>query len=102
MGKYRIAIGQPNYKHIEDIQAILPDFRDNLEKEQSEKQLDLMVMMFSHIMAEGTMFVYSGPLSYVMGEIIDTQFDDHSGYDHEIISRKQQLMPKLSVILKQM
>ena len=58
--------------------------------------------MFSHIMAEGTMFVYSGPLSYVMGEIIDTQFDDHSGYDHEIISRKQQLMPKLSVILKQM
>ena len=102
MGKYRIAIGQTNYKHIEDIQAILPDFRDNLEKEQSEKQLDLMVMMFSHIMAEGTMFVYSGPLSYVMGEIIDTQFDDHSGYDHEIISRKQQLMPKLSVILKQM
>ena len=50
----------------------------------------------------GTMFVYSGPLSYVMDEIIDTKFDDNSGYDHEIISRKQQLMPKLSVILKQM
>ena len=48
------------------------------------------------------MFVYSGPLSYVMNEIIDTKFDDHSGYDHDIISRKQQLMPKLSVILKQM
>ena len=48
------------------------------------------------------MFVYSGPLSYVMNEIIDTKFDDNSGYDHEIISRKQQLMPKLSIILKQM
>ena len=102
MGKYKIAIGQTNYKNIEDIQAILPDFRKQLEKEQTEKQYDLMVMMFSHIMAEGSMFVYSGPLSYVVSEIIDTQFDDHSGYDHEIISRKQQLMPKLSAILKQM
>ena len=102
MGKYKIAIGQTNYKNIEDIQAILPAFRQQLEKEQTAKQFDLMVMMFSHIMAEGTMFVYSGPLSYVMNEIIDTKFDDKSGYDHEIISRKQQLMPKLSVILKQM
>ena len=102
MGKYKIAIGQTNYKNIEDIQAILPAFRQQLEKEQTAKQFDLMVMMFSHIMAEGTMFVYSGPLSYVMDEIIDTKFDDNSGYDHEIISRKQQLMPKLSVILKQM
>lgn len=102
MGKYKIAIGQTNYKNIEDIQAILPAFRQQLEKEQTAKQFDLMVMMFSHIMAEGTMFVYSGPLSYVMNEIIDTKFDDHSGYDHDIISRKQQLMPKLSVILKQM
>ena len=102
MGKYKIAIGQTNYKNIEDIQAILPAFRQQLEKEQTAKQFDLMVMMFSHIMAEGTMFVYSGPLSYVMNEIIDTKFDDNSGYDHEIISRKQQLMPKLSVILKQM
>lgn len=102
MGKYKIAIGQTNYKNIEDIQAILPAFRQQLEKEQTTKQFDLMVMMFSHIMAEGTMFVYSGPLSYVMNEIIDTKFDDHSGYDHDIISRKQQLMPKLSVILKQM
>ncbi len=102
MGKYKIEIGQTNYKNIEDIQAILPAFRQQLEKEQTTKQFDLMVMMFSHIMAEGTMFVYSGPLSYVMNEIIDTKFDDHSGYDHDIISRKQQLMPKLSVILKQM
>ena len=27
MGKYKIAIGQTNYKNIEDIQAILPAFR---------------------------------------------------------------------------
>ena len=59
MGKYKIAIGQTNYKNIEDIQAILPAFRQQLEQEKTAKQFDLMVMMFSHIMAEGTMFVLS-------------------------------------------
>lgn len=102
IGKYKIAIGQTNYRNIEDIQAILPAFRETLEKEQKAKNCDLMVMMFSHIMAEGTMFVYEGPLSYIMGDVITTKFDENSGYDHDIISRKQQLMPKLSSILKMM
>ena len=51
-------------------------------------------------MAEGTLFVFYGPLSYVMADVIETRFDEHSGYDKDIISRKQQLMPKLSAMLK--
>ncbi len=101
-GQYNIAIGQTNYHKIEDVQLILPEFRTNLEKEQEEQQYDLMVMMFTNVMAEGSMFVYSGPLSYIMSNVISTQFDDNSGYDYEIISRKQQMIPKLSVILKSM
>lgn len=102
IGKYKIGIGQTNYRNIEDIQKLIPSFKENLEKEQSEKGLDLMIMMFTHVMAEGTMFVYNGPLSYVMNDLIATVFDHTSGYDHEIISRKQQLIPKLSNILKNM
>ncbi len=102
IGKYHLGIGQTNYHNIEDLQAILPEFRKNLEKELQDKKLDLLVMMFTHVMAEGTMFVYAGPLSYIMSNLISTQFDETSGYDHDIISRKQQLMPKLSSILKNM
>ncbi|MPN04963.1 Cobalt-dependent inorganic pyrophosphatase [bioreactor metagenome] len=102
IGKYHLGIGQTNYHNIEDLQAILPEFRKNLEKELQDKKLDLLVMMFTHVMAEGTMFVYAGPLSYIMSSLISTQFDETSGYDHDIISRKQQLMPKLSSILKNM
>ena len=40
-------------------------------------------------------------MSYVLSDIIETKFDDHSGYDSKIISRKQQLMPKLSQIIAQ-
>ncbi len=100
IGKYRFAIGQTNYSHMEEVQKILPNFRKNLEKEQADNKLDLMVMLFTDVMGEGSLFVYYGPLSYVLTDLIQTKFDDHSGFDPNIISRKQQLMPKLSEILK--
>ncbi len=102
IGRYRIAVGQTNYQNIEDLQAILPEFRENLEKEQEGKKVDLLVMMFTHVMAEGSMLVYTGPLSYIMESLVETHFDEHSGYDQNIISRKQQLLPKLSLLLKNM
>lgn len=102
IGKYRIAIGQTNYRNVEDIQKLIPSFKETLQKEQEEKDIDLMIMMFTHVMAEGTMFVFSGPLSYIMEELIATMFDTTSGYDHDIISRKQQLVPRLSNLLKNM
>lgn len=102
IGRYSFAIGQTNYSHMEDVQRILPEFRKNLEKEQSENKLDLMVMLFTDVMGQGSYFVYYGPLSYVISDVIETTFDEHSGFDPNVISRKQQLMPKLSSILKEM
>ena len=100
IGKYKFAIGQTNYNHIEDVQAILPVFRENMEKEQEDKKLDLMVMLFTNVLGEGSLFVYYGPLSYVIGDRIETVFDEHSGFDPYIISRKQQLMPYLTKTIK--
>jgi manganese-dependent inorganic pyrophosphatase len=100
IGRFRLAIGQTNYSHMEEVQKILPQFRENLKKEQAEHKLDLMVMLFTDVMGAGSLFVYYGPLSYVLTDLIKTKFDDHSGFDPNIISRKQQLMPKLSEILK--
>lgn len=100
IGKYRFAIGQTNYSHMEEVQKILPAFRQNLEKEQAENKLDLMVMLFTDVMGAGSLFVYYGPLSYVLNDLIETKFDENSGFDPNIISRKQQLMPKLSNVLK--
>ena len=102
IGRYSFAIGQTNYSHMEDVQRILPEFRKNLEKEQAENKLDLLVMLFTDVMGQGSYFVYYGPLSYVISDVIETRFDEHSGFDPNVISRKQQLMPKLSSILKEM
>ena len=102
IGKYKVGIGQTNYRNMEDIQSILPVFKENMTLERRAKEYDLLIMMFTHVMAEGTMFVFSGKLSHVMSNIMKTSFNDRSGYDPDIISRKQQLVPMLSQILKNM
>ena len=100
IGKFTFAIGQTNYSHMEEVQKILPEFKEYLKNEQASKNLDLLVMLFTDVMGEGSMFIYDGPMSYVLSDILETRFDDNSGFDSGIISRKQQLMPRLSEIMK--
>ncbi len=100
MGKYSIAVAQTNYVNMADVQQILPEFKKNMEIEQVEKKVDLLVMLFTNVLAEGSLVLFYGPLSYVMSDLIEQKFDDHSGYDPNIISRKQQLIPKLSMMIK--
>lgn len=102
IGKYRFAIGQTNYSSYDEVQKILPQFMENMEKEQAEDKLDILVMLFTDVMGKGSMFCYYGPLSYIVAGVIETTFDEHSGFDPNIISRKQQLMPKLSEVLGNM
>lgn len=101
IGNYHIAIGQTNYSHMEEVQKILPEFKENIRKEQESSGLDLMVMLFTDVMGEGSLFVYYGALSAVISDLLATKFDEHSGFDPHIISRKQQLMPVLSEKIKE-
>ena len=102
IGKYNFAIGQTNYSHMEDVTMILPNFTEFLEKEQQVRKLDLLVMLFTDVMGAGSVFVYFGPLSYLITDIIETNFNEHYGFDPHIISRKQQLMPIISENIKNM
>ena len=100
IGNYKVAIGQTNYSHMEEVQLILPAFKSYLEKEQQDKHYDLSLMLFTDVMGEGSIFVYYGPLSQIITDTIETSSDEHYGFDSTIISRKQQLIPKLSAIIK--
>lgn len=102
IGRYKFAIGQTNYSHMEEVQEILPSIKEALEKQQQDSKMDLMVMLFTNVMGEGSLFVYYGPLCSIMPQVIKTVFDEHSGFDPDIISRKQQMMPKLSELIKNM
>lgn len=95
-GRFKIGVGQTNYSEIEDIQARVNDYKEVLDDQIEREGLNLLVMMFTHVSGDGTMFVYTGDLSYIMPDIIQTVFDSHSGYDRTIMSRKQQLIPEIS------
>jgi len=100
IGKYNFSIGQTNYSRPEEVQQIIPEIKEALEASQQKNRLDLSVMLFTDVMGGGSFFVYYGPLSYVMDDLIETKFDEHSGFDPTIISRKQQMMPRLSKIIE--
>lgn len=102
IGKHRIAIGQTNFSRMEVVQKILPEIKAEVKKEQKAKGLELLVMLFTDVMGEGSVFVHYGPLANIMTEVIKTSFDKNSGFDPEIISRKQQMVPRLSAIISEL
>jgi len=57
--------------------------------------------MFTNVNGNGTFFVAYGPKKDALFDIIKDKFDEHTGSDKEIMSRKQQLIPMLSNILNQ-
>ena len=95
----RLAIAQTNYNKMSDIQLRLNEFKEKLIEFQSANRLDLLIMMFTSVKADGTMFLFFGPKANVMLDIIETKFDSNSGFDSNILSRKQELVPKLSKAL---
>ncbi len=101
LSSMKIAVGQTNYDRISDVQKRLDEFKKSLSKYQEDKGLDLLVMMFTSVKAEGTMFLFFGEKRDAVSSLLETVFDDNSGYDSRIISRKQQLIPKLSKVLEQ-
>lgn len=92
---YKIAVGQTNYYKVEDLQSILPSFKKHLQNHQKQSGCDLVLMMFTNVSGEGSMIVYGGTITSVITSIVETEIDECTGYDSSLISRKQQLIPKL-------
>jgi len=98
---FKIAVGQTNYNNIQDVQSRQEEFKNELLKYQEDKGYHLLIMMFTSVKADGTLFYFFGPKSSCMFDILETKIDNHSCYDTNIISRKQQLIPLLSKALEQ-
>lgn len=100
--KYKIAIGQTNYSDITVVQARLDEFKKLAREYCKEKGFDLLVMMFTHVRGEGTLFLFMGPKRKIMFNIIENKIGEHAGFDSKIMSRKQQLVPAISEQLEKL
>lgn len=93
---YKVAVGQTNYMDISQIQIKVNEYKQKIKDYQEKNRYDLLIMMFTSVKGDGTLFMYYGPKANVMSEIIEETMDENSGFDKKIISRKQQLVPILS------
>lgn len=96
----KVAIASTNYNKMSEIQPRINEFKEKLQDYQKAKSLDLLIMMFTSVRADGTMFLFFGQKSNVMLNILETTFDSNSGFDTSILSRKQELVPRLSKALQ--
>ncbi len=95
-GRYKVAISQTNYGSYQELQGRLNYFKKEMEEYQNLYHYDLLIMMFTDVSGDGSFFLYYGDKSAVMSEILERTFDEHSAFDSNIMSRKQQLVPILS------
>jgi len=101
MNNYKVEVSQTNYVDMGVITKRLNEIKEEVRKYQETKKLDLMIMMFTNVNGNGTFFVAYGPKKDALFDIIKDKFDNHTGSDKDIMSRKQQLIPMLSNILSQ-
>lgn len=100
MEGFRIAIGQINILDIKELEIIRREFVSYMEKINAINKYDLLMMVFTNVEGKGSNFIYMGKLSWVVEEMFDGQKVNDVLFAEEIVSRKKQIIPKLSAALK--
>lgn len=97
---FRIAIGQINILDVRELEVIKREFVSYMEKINSINKYDLLIMVFTNVEGKGSNFVFTGRLSWVIDEIFSEQVSTAHYFVNSIVSRKKQIIPRLSAALK--
>lgn len=100
MEGFRIAIGQINILDIKELEIIRREFVSYMDKINAINKYDLIMMVFTNVEGKGSNFIYMGKLSWVVEEMFDGQKVNDVLFAEDIVSRKKQIIPKLSAALK--
>lgn len=97
---FRIAIGQINILDVKELEVIKREFISYMEKINSINKYDLLMMVFTNVEGKGSNFIFTGKLSFAVDEL----FQEEKIVDHYfvqgIVSRKKQIIPRLSAAFK--
>ena len=95
----RIAIGQINITDEEEVRAIRKDFLMYMEKINTMNTFDLMMMCFTDVEGRGSNLLFVGPLTWIVDETFKDDIMNELYFVDGIVSRKKQIIPKLSKTL---
>lgn len=93
-GKYKIGVGQVNIFHTDlgPVKDRLLVYMENLKREQG---FDLLLLMLTDIIREGSECLVAGNHPEIIGRAFDTQPQNHSFYLPGVVSRKKQVIPRI-------
>lgn len=99
IGKYRITVGQISVMDAEEVLSIKDQLRQDMERLRQKENYDLVLLMVTDIIGEGTHLVHAGQpvnlLSQAFGKN-DNNGEDGVVYLPGVMSRKKQVIPPLS------
>lgn len=99
--KYRIAIGQINICDEKEVLDIRDSFKEYLQTINNVNKFDLLMMCFTQADASGSNLMFVGKLSPLVEETFKDEISNDLFFVKNVISRKKQIVPRLSKILNE-
>ncbi|MEG2410183.1 MAG: putative manganese-dependent inorganic diphosphatase [Erysipelotrichaceae bacterium] len=96
----RIGIGQINLLDIRELEIIKKEFITYIEKINNANKYDLLLMVFTNAEGKGSNLVFVGKKSWAIEEGFKDLIHDRMYFVDGIVSRKKQIIPRISSVLK--
>lgn len=91
-----VMIGQVIVSEVSEVSDIEDDLFQTMQKIVNEKGLNLLVMTFTSILENGSIFYAVGPQKDVVTEAFPNKENELHSFQEDILSRKNQIVPMLS------
>lgn len=92
----KVMISQVIAYQVENAREIEEDLLKEMEQVVKEKGLDLLVVAFTSILENGSVFYAAGEIAHVVREAFPDLKDEKHSFQADILSRKNQIVPLLS------
>lgn len=96
----RIGIGQINLLDVRELEIIKKEFVSYIEKINNANKYDLLLMVFTNAEGKGSNLVFVGKKSWAVEEAFKDLIKDRMYLVEGIVSRKKQIIPRISESLK--
>ena len=97
-----IAVSQITCDASEEFLKRKPEFLDVMESRRKDKDFDMVLLMITDVLLEGTYLLYTGADKVISDEIIHQAFSiepkDNCVFLPDIMSRKKQIIPMLTAL----
>lgn len=95
IGEYRMAIGQLSVMDTAQVLAVKTDLLAAMESMLVKEGYDMVLLMVTDIINEGTQLIYTGQPVALIAEAFGSRGEDNVVYLEGVMSRKKQVIPPM-------